>query len=139
MAQVLGESGRYVTDEAAQQSRRIFLTVVALVGVLALIAGIALASLIPARLLPPWFLWIVFIADAVAIWIIYKWGGRKLAALDKRRENLRRGATGETLVAHILANFPGDFHVINDLTTPFGNLDHVVVGPTGVFVLDSKN
>jgi hypothetical protein len=52
---------------------------------------------------------------------------------------MRRGAAGEIHVGNILTDFPDDFCVINDLTTPFGNLDHVVVGPTGVFVLDSKN
>lgn len=50
-----------------------------------------------------------------------------------------RGAMGEHHVADKLANFPDEFCVINDLTTPFGNLDHVVIGPTGVYVLDSKN
>jgi hypothetical protein len=29
--------------------------------------------------------------------------------------------------------------LINDLTTLFGNLDHVLIEPTGVFVLDTKN
>ncbi len=28
---------------------------------------------------------------------------------------------------------------IHDLATPFGNVDHVVTGPTGVFLLDTKN
>ncbi len=49
-----------------------------------------------------------------------------------------RGANGEDTVARRLAAFPEEFFVINDLATPFGNLDHIVVGPTGVFILDTK-
>jgi hypothetical protein len=52
---------------------------------------------------------------------------------------MQRGAAGEIGVGSILQKFPDNFYVINDLTTPFGNLDHVVVGPTGVFVIDTKN
>jgi hypothetical protein len=59
--------------------------------------------------------------------------------LEKDRIAMQRGTAGEDTVARILANLPREFHVINDLTTPRGNLDHVVVGPTGVFLIDAKN
>ncbi len=52
---------------------------------------------------------------------------------------MRRGALGEIQVGFILSDLPKGFYVINDLTTAFGNLDHVVIGPTGVFVLETKN
>jgi hypothetical protein len=42
-------------------------------------------------------------------------------------------------VGAILEGLPVEFCVINDLKTPFGNLDHVVVGRTGVFILETKN
>jgi hypothetical protein len=64
---------------------------------------------------------------------------KKLNALEREVVAMQRGATGEVAVGLALANFPDEFCVINDLTTPFGNLDHVVVGPTGVFVMDTKN
>ena len=49
-----------------------------------------------------------------------------------------RGAAGEIQVGSGLNKLPDDYCVINDVATPHGNLDHVVVGPTGVFVLDTK-
>lgn len=52
---------------------------------------------------------------------------------------MRSGLQGEDAVAQALSGFPDDFHVIHDITTQFGNIDHVVVGPTGVFVIDAKN
>jgi hypothetical protein len=59
--------------------------------------------------------------------------------LEKHSAAMQRGAIGEIGVGAVLEKFPDSFYVINDLTTPFGNLDHVVVGPTGVFVIDTKN
>ena len=31
-----------------------------------------------------------------------------------------------------------DFRTVHDLTTLFANVDHVVIGPIGVFILDAK-
>ena len=139
MAKVLGESGRYVSQEAVNQSRRFRLLVILVLAVLAGIEGFVLASFIPAGLIPAWLRLLTLIAIVPGMWLLGKWGNKKLDALDKKRADMRRGAAGEIHVGNILADLHDDFCVINDLTTTFGNLDHVVVGPTGVFVLDSKN
>ena len=52
---------------------------------------------------------------------------------------MRKGAAGEKSVAHTLSKLPDEFRVVNDVPTPTGNLDHVVIGPTGVFVIETKN
>lgn len=52
----------------------------------------------------------------------------------------RRGAEGERRTAKALRRLPRrGWHVRHDLASRFGNVDHVVVGPSGVFLLDSKN
>ena len=51
----------------------------------------------------------------------------------------RKGAVGEWLTAETLKALPDSFAVINDVTQKLGNIDHVVVGPTGVYVIDVKN
>src|ERR1051326_5344839 len=38
----------------------------------------------------------------------------------------------------MLEELPDDFRVIHHLTSQLGNADHVVIGPTGVFVLEVK-
>ena len=52
-----------------------------------------------------------------------------------------RGANGERLTGWWLGRLPDGWHVINDV--PVGdagaNIDHVVVGPAGVFTIDTKN
>lgn len=50
------------------------------------------------------------------------------------------GAAGEEKLALELANVPG-IQILNDLRVPRnrGNIDHLVVAPAGVFVVDAKN
>ena len=53
-----------------------------------------------------------------------------------------RGAEGECVVAEILeSGLPDGYHVFNDVKFPgrTANIDHLVIGPSGVFVLDTKN
>jgi hypothetical protein len=62
---------------------------------------------------------------------------------DARTEdrNWRRGAEGEERVAAYLASLGERWAVIHDLTigSKGANLDHLVIGPAGVFVLNTKN
>jgi len=139
MAKVLGESGRYTSQEAVKQRRRIIILVCVIIGLLGTIEGLVLSSFIPFSSLPWWFRSVLLIGALLGIVGLSRWGDRKLDALEKKRVSMQRGTVGETQVGSILANFPDEFCVINGLTTPFGDLDHVVVGSTGVFVLDTKN
>jgi hypothetical protein len=54
----------------------------------------------------------------------------------------RRGAHGERHTARLLDRLTGDGYVVfHDLAVPgnaSANVDHLVIGPTGVFVIDSK-
>ena len=55
-------------------------------------------------------------------------------------EQLERGGEGERWTSKELAKLdPNEWHVVHDRTLGYGNLDHVVVGPRGVYLLDSKN
>lgn len=66
----------------------------------------------------------------------------KAERLLKRAEAFEKGATGERLVAEALNQLPPDWFVLNDRQWPGrtrANIDHVVVSPRGVFVIDAKN
>ncbi|MCU0791823.1 MAG: NERD domain-containing protein [Opitutaceae bacterium] len=74
-------------------------------------------------------------------------GVRQLVALIDLRRNLRLGYFGERVVAeHLEPLKAAGFRVFHDLPAgePSGNasasrnLDHVVVGPTGIFALETK-
>lgn len=63
-----------------------------------------------------------------------------------RIEAFFKGAAGEELVARELARLPAAYHVFHSLDAGGGllmwrggDIDHVVVGPSGVFVIETKN
>lgn len=51
------------------------------------------------------------------------------------------GAEGEETVARLLSSLGDDYHVVHDVALPGmrGNVDHVVLGHNGVFVIETKN
>jgi hypothetical protein len=66
------------------------------------------------------------------------------SAAGKARDALRRvsrGMRGEALVAERLQSLPDDYYLLNDVVLPghAGNIDHVVIGPCGVVVIETKN
>lgn len=77
---------------------------------------------------------VLFFLVAVAAAILLAWGDRRLG-------NYLKGAKGEEWVAHELAFLSSDHTVFNGLRFGGGkeNFDHIVVGPAGVFVVETKN
>jgi hypothetical protein len=60
---------------------------------------------------------------------------------SEQARSWRRGAHGERRTARLLDRLTRDGHMVfHDLAVPGSdaNLDHLVIGPTGVFVIDSK-
>lgn len=66
----------------------------------------------------------------------------KAERLLQQAERFEKGAAGERIVAELLEQLPDDWFVLNDIHWPGrsrANIDHVVIGPSGVFVIDAKN
>ena len=66
--------------------------------------------------------------------IISKYGWSK-------RRIWSKGAKGEKIVAKKLKKLPKKYTAIRDVKIPNlgGDIDHVVVGPTGIYVIETKN
>jgi hypothetical protein len=66
---------------------------------------------------------------------------RKAAYARSRAESFAKGAEGEQRLAATLASLTVDgSHVLHDRALPSGgNIDHLVVGPSGILVLDAKH
>jgi hypothetical protein len=139
MARVLGQSGRYVSQQAVKGFRTMLVVTLCTVCVLSVSSGLLIGLSIRSARFSPWFSLTASVILLLVVIVVSRWSSRKLQTLEKQRMDMRRGATGETAVAVTLGDFPDNFYVIHDVTTPCGNLDHVVVGPTGVFVIDTKN
>src|SRR5437660_314442 len=125
MARVLGDAGRFVSQKAAKEQRRMLIVTLIAIGVLAWISGFLVGSFFHVNLARVSFL--INGAALAVLFIFGSWANRQIDALDKKRADLRKGARGEVIVGLILADLPDAFCVINDMTTTFGNIDHVVV------------
>jgi nuclease-like protein len=80
---------------------------------------------------PRFFLWIAVVATFVSAIVLFR--------LVKRFRNLNRGERGEIKVAELLDELRVfGYRVIPDITRDGFNIDHVVVGPAGVFVVETK-
>lgn len=77
---------------------------------------------------------VLFFLVAVAAAILLAWGDRRLG-------NFLKGAKGEEWVAHELSFLGPECAVFNGLRLGGGkqNFDHIIVGPAGVFVVETKN
>jgi hypothetical protein len=129
MARVLGETARYVTNQAAKKSLQITL----LLYLFGITIGFFSGYLVGVN-----HIYIILLSLPIFL-IIWKYFAKKLKALEKERECYRKGAIGEAVIGYVLESFPNDYRIIHDLTTPFGNIDHLVVGPNGAYVIDAKN
>jgi hypothetical protein len=63
-----------------------------------------------------------------------------LARPDPDLDRWRRGADGESETAALLSRLPRRWVVLHDRAMPASaaNIDHLVIGPTGVWVIDTK-
>lgn len=60
---------------------------------------------------------------------------------DEDGKSWVKGLEGENIVLEQLNRLPKDYFVFHDITLPrgYGNIDHIVIGPTGLFVIETKN
>lgn len=88
---------------------------------------------------------------SLSAWIVagHGWGSLALAASfaliawslvhgARRVESFYIGARGEERVSSILRGLPDCYHVFNDFVAMGVHVDHVVVGPAGVFAIETK-
>jgi Mn2+/Fe2+ NRAMP family transporter len=139
MAQVFGEAGRNAAEESYRRTRRFLLVTLVGIAVLSLIEGFALGAAFPIRALNWRTVVLIFVLFCGVSFLIYRWASKKMDVVDRERMSWRKGALGEWLTAEALKALPDGFAVINDVTKKLGNIDHVVIGPTGVYVIDAKN
>lgn len=84
---------------------------------------------------PTWPFFGASLAFAGSMWIL-----AELFGVPDEILNWRRGAAGEEETARALATLPPAFVVLHDRKIPRSpaNIDHIVIGPTGVFVVETK-
>ncbi|GAV22723.1 nuclease-related domain-containing protein [Carboxydothermus pertinax] len=59
--------------------------------------------------------------------------------VDQPINRALKGAKAEEKISEILGQLPEGYTVFNDFPCPMGNIDHIVVGPTGIFIIETKS
>ena len=76
-----------------------------------------------------------FLLGAMATALLFGW----FLGFDARSLRWQWGAAGEEWTAGELKKLGPDWRVYHDIPDGHANWDHIVIGPTGVFAIDSKN
>jgi len=78
-----------------------------------------------------------FLAAEIALLVSMFVISRYVLPLVERRD---RGASGEEHVGELLDELPArEWQVIHDATMGHGNVDHILIGPAGVFTVETKS
>lgn len=142
MAHIYGKVGESALQKSLEKREKIIWGV--LLGLMygamgmGVLIGLQVSKSISVRFLAFAAIVVVFVAS-------YLWIRRNNSFIeDKLRESRawRRGYEGERVIGELLGSGLSDkYHVFNDVRFPgrTANIDHIVVGPSGVFVLNTKN
>ena len=121
--------GRYLEG----RERRLWMALAAVVGLAS--AGVVVAAGMPGA--PPLHPRLFHLgAGTAAVLTAFRLG----PPVTRRLRNVRKGRLGERLVIDLLCGLPDDYWLINDVTLGVarGNIDHVLIGPCGVVVIETK-
>jgi hypothetical protein len=99
-----------------------------------LAAGWLLHAALPAPTLTQTTAGFLFLILAVLLTVFTAWSARRLKSFIK-------GAEGEEFIARRLSFLPAPYSIFNDfqLDAKGPSFDHIVIGPAGVFVIETKN
>jgi Nuclease-related domain. len=138
MPRVFGTAGAHSVCQSARAFKRMFLLMILVAATAAFFEGILLAILIVTRGRIG-ALAVLTLVVGIYLWWFFRYAGRRFTTFERERLNWRKGAVGEWEVEAELQQLPEQFFVFHNLNTGRGNFDHIVVGPTGVFALETKN
>lgn len=124
-----GESTRQKLEALSEESDGLATT---------LIAASAIATAMLCTAAEKRFL-ISFLGVAIFVSLLYLFTVPKLLRLIRETRNYRLGFTGERVVGeHLNQLLSEGFHVFHDLDFGKYNIDHVIVGPPGVYAVETK-
>jgi hypothetical protein len=86
-----------------------------------------------------WFVLVAVVLAGVSLGAL-RWLDIYMNKLARERIKWLRGGQGEGLVAWYLNALPNSWHVFHNIELPNGgDLDHVLVGPAGIFCISTKS
>jgi hypothetical protein len=138
MAKIFGAAGEHAARQSVIAFKKMFLTLTGGVAALTLCLGVVWTLLLTKHS-DFLVMLLVLVAFALAVFLICRQLSRRIDKFETERMSWRMGALGECQVAAELVHLSNDFTVFNNVNTQRGNLDHVAIGPTGLFAIETKN
>jgi hypothetical protein len=134
MANIHGAPGAYLSGEARRYVDRALLAAVLLVVGSAVAMGYSAAA----------FTWYVavplLLVLCATLWVTRHLLDRHIAALQRERLKFLKGARAEELVGWLLEDLPSSWHVFHGIQIrERRDLDHVAVGPGGLYLISTKS
>ncbi len=129
---ILKESGNYLETKADENKKMAYIFFI--------ICGIGLIYFLSQFTINFTVIFLVPVALVIFLKIftpIFKIGHN----FSNRASNYRSGIEGEKLVNEALSILDDTYFLINDIKLPdnYGNVDHIVLGKNGIFVIETKN
>ena len=131
MTEKKGVAGRSTRDMANRRRQQVLIKGLLAIGIMIVLtivlqSGVFRGSVVTVVI----FFLILFIPDII---------GKQLKTKNKTAERAWRGAEAEEAIANILENLGEGFFVLHDISTPYGNIDHIVISKKhGVFLIETK-
>jgi hypothetical protein len=139
MAMMIGAPGRHALDKAVRVFQKMFLTTGFILVAVGVFEGVVFSSVFGKGFFPTLAQIVGLPVGGLAIWWLCQNQNRRIDQFERERARWRKGAAGELSIVETLKNLPDTYLVLNGLKTQSGDLDHVVVGPTGLFFVETKN
>ena len=136
MSKSFGTPDNYALT-VSRKNFRYFLILLIAIAVIAHLAGFTAGLAITS----PVISYIPLALLIVLLWVAKRRVSSILDDLQAAAIAFRKGADGMTLTADTLTHLPDTYSIFHDVIHPSfgGHIDHIVIGPTGVFVLETKD
>lgn len=137
MAKVYGIAGAHAGRQSVEAFKRMFKMLLILAVIVAFCEGVMLTTFVTTHANIGWL--IVSMVTVLFMWWLSRYANQRVDKHETERLNWRIGTLGEYEVGAELERLSDDFFLFNDVNTKRGNFDHIIVGPTGLFAIETKN
>jgi uncharacterized membrane protein YuzA (DUF378 family) len=139
MANMIGEAARYTTNQSIRVFQRMLISTMLMMAAIGVFEGVDFSVIVLRWGQTGWAYLGFALLGLAGVFYLCRYQSRRIDRYERERKKWRKGAVGECVVADVLSALSDHYSVINGLNTASGDIDHVVVGPTGIFAIETKN
>jgi hypothetical protein len=138
MPKIFGVPGAHSAHQSVKAYKRKLLTIVFVAAATAFLEGMMLTILFVTRGRASGVA-VAALVVGICLWWFCRYAGRRITALERERFYWGKSAIGGREVEAELQRLSNKFFVFHNLNSGRGIFEHVVVGPTGFFAIETKN